>query len=69
MAASGHFEKVSKLSFDLKWRKMQSKINFGHPKWQPKSKFCFDLKWAEMQEKPVSFRTFIYKTAPSVQAK
>ncbi len=31
MAASGHFEKISKLSFDLKWWEMQLKINFGHP--------------------------------------
>jgi hypothetical protein len=31
-----HEKKISKLSFDLKWREMESKINFGHPKWMPK---------------------------------
>jgi hypothetical protein len=31
--AGGHFEKKIKLSFDLKWREMQTKINFEHPKW------------------------------------
>jgi hypothetical protein len=29
-------KKKTKLGFDLKWREMQSKINFGHPKWPPK---------------------------------
>jgi hypothetical protein len=40
---------------DLKWREMQRKMNFRHPKWQPKWKLCFDLKWWEIQEKLVSF--------------
>ncbi len=36
MAAGGHFEKyISKLSFDLTWREMQSKINFRHSKLPP----------------------------------
>jgi hypothetical protein len=37
---------------------MQTKINFGHPKWPghfEKKKMGFDLKWREMQTK-MSFR-------------
>ena len=35
MAAGGHFEKKNqkkKLSIDLKWREIRSKVIFGHPK-------------------------------------
>ena len=39
MDAGGHFEqkikKKNKLRIDLKWRKMRSKVIFGHPKWPP----------------------------------
>ena len=54
MAAGGHFEK--KLRIDLKWREMQSKVIFGHPKWpfceiKQKSKLRIDLKWREMCSK------------------
>ena len=36
MAASSHFvKKRRKLSIDLKWREMWSKVIFGHPKWPP----------------------------------
>ena len=58
MVAGGHFEKKWKLRFDLKWREMQTKMNFGHSKWTPgghfqkkKWKLCFDPKWREMQLK------------------
>ena len=35
---NGHFEKIwwkQKLRIDLKWRKMWTKVIFGHPKWPP----------------------------------
>ena len=38
MAAGSHFvNKIQKkkLSIDLKWREMRSKVIFGHPKWPP----------------------------------
>ena len=34
MAAGSHFVK-KKLRIDLKWREIQSKVFFGHPKWPP----------------------------------
>ena len=35
MAVGGHFAKKlnKKLCIDLKWREMQLKVIFGHPKW------------------------------------
>ena len=36
MADGSHFVKISKklkLRIDIKWPEMQSKVNFGHPKW------------------------------------
>ena len=35
MAAGSHFlkKKYKNLRIDLKWREMQSKVIFGHPKW------------------------------------
>ena len=37
MAAAGHFvknlKKKKKIRLDLKWPKMPSKVNFGHPIW------------------------------------
>ena len=37
MAEGSHFvknfQKKQKLSIDLKWPEMRSKVNFGHPKW------------------------------------
>ena len=44
-----------KLRIDLKWREMQSKVVFGHPKWQPfgekkrKKKLGIDLKRRDMR--------------------
>ena len=38
MADGSHFVKnykKIKLSIDLKWPEMRSKVNFGHPKWAP----------------------------------
>ena len=32
---------------DLKWPKMPSKVNFGHPIWP------IDQKWSEMQSKVI----------------
>jgi hypothetical protein len=34
MATSGSFEN-KKFQLDLKWREMQTKMDFGHPKWPP----------------------------------
>jgi hypothetical protein len=31
MAAAAILKKISKFNFDLKWREMQSKMNFEHP--------------------------------------
>jgi hypothetical protein len=42
---------------DHKWREMQTKMNFRHPKWPlvailiKISKLSFGLKWREMQSK------------------
>ena len=60
MAAGGHFvqngrrrafcpklKKKNKISIDLKWPEMPSKVNFGHPIWP------IDLKWLEMQSKVI----------------
>ena len=33
MADGSHFVKKFKLRIDLKWPEIQSKVNFGHPKW------------------------------------
>ena len=36
ISAGGHFDKILKnikFRIDLKWPKMRSKVNFGHPKW------------------------------------
>ena len=38
------WEKKWKLRFDLKWREMQTKINFGHPKWPPAAIFWKKMK-------------------------
>ena len=47
MAAGGHFEKKIqkklKLGIDLKWRKLRSKVIFGHPKWPPAA-ICKKIK-------------------------
>jgi hypothetical protein len=33
MATNGYLEKKFKFQLDLKWREMQMKMNFRHPKW------------------------------------
>ena len=33
--AAEKFQKKTNLCIDLKWPEMQSKVNFGHPKWAP----------------------------------
>ena len=45
--------KKQKLRFDLKWREVQTKTNFGHTKWLPAKKFAlrFDLKLRKVEEK------------------
>ena len=52
MAAGCHFVKKKwKLHFDLKWQEMQTKINFGHPKWLPAAILSKKMKvvfWSEM---------------------
>ena len=37
MAAGSHFvnQIIKKMRIYLKWREMQSKVIFGHPKWPP----------------------------------
>ena len=53
-------KKKKKLRIGLKWPKMRSKVNFGHPEWLPtvickknpkKLKFRIDLKCPEMRSK------------------
>ena len=65
MAAGSHFvnkiPEKKKLSIDLKWREMRSKVIFGDPKWPPAAilwkkilrnkKLHIDLKWREMRSK------------------
>ena len=55
-----NFQKKIELHIDLKWPEIQSKVNFGHPKWptQPSCqkfqkllKLRIDLKWLEIQSK------------------
>ena len=44
-------EKKWKLRFHLNWWEMQTKINFGHPKWPPAAIFRKKMKvvfWSEM---------------------
>ena len=45
------WEKKWKLRFHLKWREMQTKMNFGHPKWPPAAILWKKMKvafWSEM---------------------
>ena len=72
MADGSHYVKDLKknknIRIDLKWPKMKSKVNFGHPKWPMaailskfpnKLKLGIDLKWPEMRSK-VNFGQPIY---------
>ena len=48
MAAGSHFVKKKKLSIDLKWQEMLSKLFFGHPKWWPAILWKKVAYWSEM---------------------
>ena len=57
-----NFPKKLKLSIDLKWPEMGSKVKFGHPRWptsailskiKNKLKLRIDVKWIEMRSKVI----------------
>ena len=54
MAAGGHFvnlqKKTWKLYIDMKWREMESKVIFGHPKWSPEA-----ILWKHFKQMKVSY--------------